>query len=268
MKPGRPTGPPPRRSRLALTLAVLVSLLMHGLLLSLGLGGQGSGLPGLALPWQERRSEAPDLQIVLVPARVAPPEGAAQLADEPAPAQALLPPPAPSMLTTPSLTALPAVPEALALPPAEPSRPTLATAADAALAAAPTALARPADPAPNLAPARAPGPEPAPVGLAKPADTTWLVPAVPEVSAAAAIVAAPAASQPTLTALPRASSGDAVQPQPQLAVQPTALALVEEQAAEWARFERARREAQQLAEQWLAASAQAARLAMERKLSR
>jgi hypothetical protein len=44
-----------------------VSLLLHGLLLSLTFGGEGFGLPGLALPWQDRRAEVPDLRVVLVP---------------------------------------------------------------------------------------------------------------------------------------------------------------------------------------------------------
>ena len=53
--------------RRRLTPAFLVSLLIHALLLSLTFGGQGLGLPGFGLPWQERRIEAPDLRIVLMP---------------------------------------------------------------------------------------------------------------------------------------------------------------------------------------------------------
>jgi TonB family protein len=45
----------------------VVSLLLHGLLLSLTFGGEGFGLPGLALPWQDRRAEVPELRVVLVP---------------------------------------------------------------------------------------------------------------------------------------------------------------------------------------------------------
>lgn len=47
--------------------ALLFSLLIHALLLSLTFG-QGFGLPGLSLPWQTRRVEAPDLRVVLSPA--------------------------------------------------------------------------------------------------------------------------------------------------------------------------------------------------------
>ena len=51
--------------------SLLLSLLIHGLLLSLTFGGQGLGLPSLGFPWQERRVEVPELRLVLVPAPVA-----------------------------------------------------------------------------------------------------------------------------------------------------------------------------------------------------
>ena len=72
------------RSRL--TLAFLLSLLMHTLLLSLTFGGQMLGLPGFSFPWRERRIEAPDLRVSLVPAQVTPvePTGSSRtLAGEP-----------------------------------------------------------------------------------------------------------------------------------------------------------------------------------------
>lgn len=52
--------------------ALLASLLVHALLLSLSFGGEGLGLPGLALPWQARRAEVPDLRVVLVAPPAAP----------------------------------------------------------------------------------------------------------------------------------------------------------------------------------------------------
>ncbi len=55
--------------RWRLTLALLLSLLIHMLLLSLTFGGQGLGLPGFGFPWQERRTEVPDLHVRLVPAQ-------------------------------------------------------------------------------------------------------------------------------------------------------------------------------------------------------
>ncbi|MFG6432165.1 TonB family protein [Roseateles sp. LYH14W] len=64
--------PHPGRSR-RLPPSVLVSLVAHGLLLSLTFGGDGAGRAGLGLPWQ---AEATDLRVVLN-ADVAPPAVAA-----------------------------------------------------------------------------------------------------------------------------------------------------------------------------------------------
>ena len=58
--------------RWRMSSSLLLSLLIHGLLLSLTFGGHGLGLPGLGFPWQERRVEVPELRLVLVPARVTP----------------------------------------------------------------------------------------------------------------------------------------------------------------------------------------------------
>ncbi len=75
----RPPPPKPRGRRPSqrmsdehrrLALAFLLSLLFHGLLLSLTFSGQGLGLPGLGFPWQERRIEVPDLRVLLVPSPV------------------------------------------------------------------------------------------------------------------------------------------------------------------------------------------------------
>lgn len=81
-----------------LSLAFLLSLLFHALLLSLTLGGQGIGLPGFGLPWGERRVEAPNLQVQLQP----PPVPAAAPAPAPLP---LTPPP----VATPAREVLPQV---------------------------------------------------------------------------------------------------------------------------------------------------------------
>src|SRR5260370_17652029 len=58
----------PERRRL--THALLLSLLIHTLLLSLTFGGQGLWLPGFGFPWQDRRIEVSDLRVVVVPAQV------------------------------------------------------------------------------------------------------------------------------------------------------------------------------------------------------
>ena len=67
-----------------LVVALLLSLLFHALLISLTFGGQDFGLPGFALPWQERRAAVPELRVVLAPAKAPEPK--------PAPASAPLPP--------------------------------------------------------------------------------------------------------------------------------------------------------------------------------
>lgn len=53
-----------------MSTALVLSLLIHAMLLSLSFGSQGFGLPGLGLPWRERRFEADDLRVVLLPAQV------------------------------------------------------------------------------------------------------------------------------------------------------------------------------------------------------
>ncbi len=60
-----------------LTNALLLSLLIHTLLLSLTFGGQGRWLPGFGFPWQDRRIEAPDLRVVVVSPQVTGAEPAA-----------------------------------------------------------------------------------------------------------------------------------------------------------------------------------------------
>jgi len=54
-----------RAERRRESLALLVSLAIHALLLSLSFGGEGFGLPGFA--WNARRAEVPDLRVVLAP---------------------------------------------------------------------------------------------------------------------------------------------------------------------------------------------------------
>lgn len=124
--------PRPRRSR-RLPPAVVASLAVHGLLLSLTFGGAGFGLPGLEFPWQTRRAEVPELRVVLqpdaepAPADTAPPAQAEKVdaatePDAPAPSDELPPPPdGPAVLVTErpdAVWALPAASAASSVPPA------------------------------------------------------------------------------------------------------------------------------------------------------
>ncbi|WP_374434495.1 energy transducer TonB [Inhella sp.] len=130
----------PRADQRRLSLALLVSLGVHVLLASLSLGGLGPGLPGFQLPWQERRVEVPELELVLPPHAPVP--------TTPAPG-APLPPAA-------------AEPMPLVLP--EPAAP----AAEAFEVSVPRTAAVPqVEPKPEPAPAQ---PTPAPPAPAQPAE--------------------------------------------------------------------------------------------------
>src|SRR2546429_479757 len=87
LPPLAPKGAPPAHSmspeRRRLTHALLLSLLIHALLLSLTFGGQGLWLPGFGFPWQARRIEVPDLRVVVVPAQVTAAEPAVTPVAEP-----------------------------------------------------------------------------------------------------------------------------------------------------------------------------------------
>lgn len=71
-----------------MSTALSLSLLFHALLLSVALGGQAFGLPGLNFPWKERRLGANDLRILLAPAQPT----AAASAPAPAPVPAFTSP--------------------------------------------------------------------------------------------------------------------------------------------------------------------------------
>jgi hypothetical protein len=132
-----------------LTLALLLSLLMHALLLSLTFGGQGLGLPGFDVPWGERRFEAPDLRVVLMQTQVtvAAPPGAplnpqkqASIEQTVTDVPALKPSQVPSKIPAPAQTAeavLPKTPRTEPTAPAAKSEPAAATVAVAAIAPPP-----------------------------------------------------------------------------------------------------------------------------------
>ncbi|HEY9106274.1 MAG TPA: TonB family protein [Roseateles sp.] len=125
--------------------ALLVSLLVHGLLLSLTFAGGG----GLGLPWQARSAEAPELRVVLQP------DAAAALPEQvEAPAvvheRAELDVPAPMMQDTPPA------------PPTE-APPVLTVERPVAVWAVPAASAASVpSPSPSPSPFPAPAPAPAP----------------------------------------------------------------------------------------------------------
>ncbi len=179
--------------------ALLLSLLIHALLLSLSFGGDGPGLPGLVFPWQERRAEVPDLRVVLTQA----PQAAAPVA---APAEAAEPAP------EPAATPEPASPE---LPAPAPQQTVAAVASLSVMAPEAMMSAEPpvADPSPDEPAAAA---EPMPPTLLAPPDviralrpdhTSWALPAVPAtLPLLPAIAVAPSASSPQTRELRAAST--------------------------------------------------------------
>ena len=247
----------PHALQWSLLLSLLLSLLFHTLLLSLTFGGQGQGLPGLGLPWHERRGQATELSVVLLPA----PAGTPQMA-----------PPPPRTLPEPAW-ASPAAAPAAQWPEAQAAVPALAvsestTATVEALTAAVPALA----PAPELAPVLAPAPSraeapeaalsatllkpaPAPVPALMTTDRPDAAPLITRttpVLRAPLVAAAPSASSPQGVVQGRPDDNAAAQ-QRQLAQLETQrqLALVEAARAETARQESARQDAarQELARQ-------------------
>ena len=66
----RPASERASRERTDLAFALLLSLMIHALLLSLAFGGEGFGIAGLDFAWRIRRIEVPDLHVVIDPAHV------------------------------------------------------------------------------------------------------------------------------------------------------------------------------------------------------
>jgi hypothetical protein len=136
-----------------LSSALLISAIIHALLLSITLGGQTFGLPGLKFPWMERRLGANDLQILLLP----PPPSAPASVLPAAPAD--IPPP---------------ITPATVLPGAD--KPAVTTGAGAI-------MSLPVAPTP---PAPAPMPSPAPEAATEPAMPAAKMPDIPLPTAPAA----------------------------------------------------------------------------------
>lgn len=227
--------------RKRLTLTLLLSLLIHTLLLSLTFGDQGFGLPGFALPWQERRIEAPDLRVVLVPAQATATKPAGTPVKEPLQQasieQTISDGPAlrPSVSSPPTLgrTAEAIVPKAKAMTQAEPE-PNVATGA--VPAKAPLRTEGPGDAAPTQIP------EPAVIAMERSDEATLVMPAAP-LAPTAVIAVAPNASSPA-TVMP---------------VPPGADKVAQKRAVEVAKLDSSEREAQRQADYLEAQRQEAAR---------
>ena len=247
--------------RRRLTLALLLSLLIHALLLSLTLGGQGLGLPGLGFPWQERRIEVPALRIVLVPAQVTAAEPAGASVKEPLQQASIGQPVAGGPALTPSVSLAPTLGRSAEVIAPE-TRRTARTQ--------PTAEAKPEpDATTGAAPAKAPLstegsgdavptaiPEPAVIATERFDEATLVVPAVPS-APTPVIAAAPSASSPEVVIPAPRDASDAAQER----IDPEA----SERAIELAKLDRLEREAQRQAVQLEAARVETARLEAARQ---
>lgn len=192
-----------RRGRLP--SALLVSLLVHGVLLSLSFG-DGLGLPGLELPWQKRRVEVPELRVQLVLPTAAPPAEAAPanaVADE-----AAAPPPdvAPSVAPEPGAAEVHLLSADDVAPPAAVARALLAVPRRDAAFAVPAASAVPTAAVAALSAASGPALE----SLARPRESLRLraepapdLTAVDALRPAATVGVMAAASSPALETLRR-----------------------------------------------------------------
>jgi len=190
-----------------LTHALLLSLLIHTLLLSLTFGGQGLWLPGFGFPWQDRRIEVPDLRVVIVPAQVTAAEPAVTPVAEPLQQAWVEQPVASGPALTPSVSRAPTPrrTEAAIVPEANP-RAEANPRTEAATGAAPAKMSLRADRPGNTAPP--PIPAPAVIALERTDGATWVVPATPAMPTPV-IAAAPSASSPE-TAMPSLrDAGDA-----------------------------------------------------------
>lgn len=258
-----------RPERRSFNGALLVSVLLHALLLSQLVGGEGQGLPGLVFPWQERRAVVPDIHLVLVPPP-APPAAPAEpsvavdvqrasirSAPVEAPTQSQAPPALPAPRSKDRAVAQVAVPK-----PMQPIKATRHTVAEAV----PVSASPPRAEVPDRAPLP---PSPAPAVLtAEPSDVPApVVPVAPEMQVSANAVE-PSASSPDPASL--AAREVALEAQRQEAARAEA-ARLEVERQETARQAAAQLEAQrqdaqrQEAARQAAARAEAARLEAERQ---
>jgi hypothetical protein len=215
--------------------------------LSLAFGGQGFGFPGFGFLWQDRRTEVPDLRVLLIPAQAT---AAGSLHDVPVEqlvAGELALTPSMSIATLPARTATAIVRAAGS---SDNAGPRTGAATGAAPAKADLRVDRPDDTA------RPPIPDPAVIALARSDEATLVVPATPSLPTPV-VADTQTASSPATAVPPHRDAGDA------------ARAKIEQEArerdVELAGLERAENEAQQQAEQRAAARLSAERQEAERQ---
>ena len=219
-----------------LSTALLFSLLIHVLLLSITIGGQTFGLPGLTFPWKERRVEANVLRVLLAPKQPTVPASA--LAPESAPAD-----PLPTEMAKAVLNVVDQ--------PAVASNVTSTTVSSPALGQIEAAAVLSPPPAPAPTPATAPAPPPEPVTTARkrPDVNLPIAPDAPQVRTPADSVARNTSAQGSDMPVPGASAADD-------AAQKQIDQNTQERALEQVRLERAKQNAERLRQAAVMAAAQ------------
>jgi hypothetical protein len=253
-----------RPERRSFNGALLVSVLLHGLLLSQLVGGEGLGRPGFVFPWQERRAVVPDIHMVLVPAPAAPvapvePSVAVEVqraSIRSAPAEVPTPKPPAPPTPRPQDRGVVEVPAPRPAAPAETTRNTVAEAVPV--------KAPPRADVPDRVPPAPPPPSPelAVIPAEPPEAPTSVVPAAP-VAPTTAIAVDPGASSPDPVALARREAEMEAQRQEAARIEAVRLETERQDAARQAtaKLEAQRQEAARQA----AARADAARLDAERQ---
>jgi outer membrane biosynthesis protein TonB len=220
--------------------SLLLSLLFHGLLLSLTFGGQGLGLPGLSFPWQERRVEVPELRLVLVPAPVTRAVAAVNSVAGPAQQASIEPPVAGGRAPTPPASPAPLRGRALEIVPAAKPKAEAMPERNAVAPAAPAkASTRPGE-SRHAVPAKIP--KTAAIDVAPSGTPKLVVPTAP--TAPDVITAAPSASSPETVMPAHRDPGDLARERIGQDVRERAAALAKQaDQLEAARVEAAKREA-------------------------
>ena len=257
-----PSSPPAKRmssERWRMASSLLLSLLIHGLLLSLTFGGQGLGLPGLSFPWQERRIEVPELRVVLVPAPIAPAEPAVKSVAGPAPQASIEPPVAGGRAPTPPASPAPLRGRGLEIVPAAKPKAEVKPERNAVAPAAPAkASTRPSE-SRHAVPAKIP--KTAAIDVAPSRRPKLVVPTAP--TAPDVITAAPSASSPETVMPAHRDPGDLARERIGQDVRERAAELAKQaDQSEAARVEAAKREADLREE---AARVEAARVEAKRE---
>ena len=225
-----------------LTYALLLSLVLHALMLALTFGGEGRWLLNFSFPWKDRRTNEPDLRVVVAPPLVTPAATPTAPIVGPSPQASVeqpgtgLPALAPSASGTPTLA--PSSAASRPEPPTPPANAKIDGATGATTAQTPARGDLSGDTAPS------PVSAPSVIAVEPTDDPTWVVPpsrAMPSPD----IVAAPSVSIPETPMPSLRDAGNAARARTDQ--------VSRERALELAKVDQAKQEAQRQAEQLEAA---------------